>query len=122
MNKNQIITIRYTKIDHTNPSPFMNDCIMPCTGQVPVGEAIDALSHIVQSSNEYTVKHNGALIVSLAVTDYSLIAYGDNGESYRVDSVEKLTEFLHGLVVTKLLKNPDSDLMSMYPISLEMWL
>lgn len=122
MNKNELITIKYTYVDKNHPSPFLKDCIVPATQQITAGEAIESLSFIIQHPNDYAIRFNGVFITSLTVTDFVLIANGENGAGYRIQSVERLTEFLHELVVTKLLKNPDSDLMAMYPISLEMWL
>lgn len=114
MNKEQVITVKYTRLENGTIAPFVKP--------VTVAIAIDGLSRIIQHSNDYAVRHNGALIVALTVTDYSLIASFDSGASRRIDSVEKFTEFLHELTVTKLLQSPDSGLMAMYPISLEMWL
>lgn len=114
MNKREIITVKYTRLDSGTITPFIK--------RVTVSDAIAALETAIQHPNDYAIRFDGVFITSLTVTDFVLIANGENGSSYRIQSVEKFTEFLHELIVTKLLKNPDSDLMSMYPISLEMWI
>jgi len=115
MNRDELITIKYTKTD--------DGCaIVPHIRHVTVEFALKELEAIIQQPNDYAIRFDGELITSLNITDFVLIANGENGTGYRMQSVEKFTEFLHELNVTKLLRNPDSDLMSMYPISLEMWL